>query len=116
MLAGCAFKRTVIFIIALGHAKGNSAEAEQLYRRALAIKSTLLGPDHPDVAVTLNNLAILSKSQADYRKADHAYRRALAILKKTFGPSHPKVATCKANYGRLLEHMKTHGMRPEPRT
>ena len=35
------------------------ADAEALYRRALSIKESLLGRDHPDVALSLNNLALL---------------------------------------------------------
>ena len=37
-------------------------EAESLYRRALAIKEEALGTDHPDVGLTLNNLAVLYKA------------------------------------------------------
>jgi hypothetical protein len=36
-----------------------NAEAEPLYRRALTISEKSLGPDHPDVAYRLNNLATL---------------------------------------------------------
>ena len=35
------------------------AEAEPLYRRALAIDEKSFGPEHPDVARDLNNLAAL---------------------------------------------------------
>ena len=31
-------------------------EATTLYKRALAIQEKVLGPDHPDLAMTLNNL------------------------------------------------------------
>ena len=37
--------------------KGEYAEAEPLFQRALAIREKALGPSHPDVAATLNNLA-----------------------------------------------------------
>ena len=40
-------------------ATGRYAEAEPLYERALAIREKALGPDHPDVATSLNNLAVL---------------------------------------------------------
>jgi hypothetical protein len=33
--------------------------AEPLYRRALAITEKSLGPEHPNVAIRLNNLAVL---------------------------------------------------------
>ncbi len=39
--------------------QGRYAEAEPLHRRALAIREKALGPDHPDVAASLNNLASL---------------------------------------------------------
>ena len=40
-------------------AQGKLDEAEPLIRRDLAISEKALGPDHPDVAITLNNLAQL---------------------------------------------------------
>ena len=39
--------------------QGRYDEAESLYRRALAILEVRLGPDHPDVATSLSNLARL---------------------------------------------------------
>jgi Flp pilus assembly protein TadD len=44
------------------------AEAEPLLRRALAIFEQSFGPEHPEVATTLNNLAMLL--QATNRLAD----------------------------------------------
>src|SRR6476620_12658040 len=40
--------------------QGQYANAEPLYKRSLVIKEKVLGPDHPDVAVSLNGLAGLS--------------------------------------------------------
>jgi hypothetical protein len=37
-------------------ARGRSAEAEPLYRKALEIRERVLGPDHPDTAVVRGNL------------------------------------------------------------
>ena len=39
------------------------ADTEPLYKRALAIREKALGPDHPDVAQSLNNLADLYSAQ-----------------------------------------------------
>ena len=36
---------------------GQYAKAEPLYQRSLKIRESQLGPDHPDVAASLNNLA-----------------------------------------------------------
>ena len=40
-------------------AMGKLAEAEPFYQRALAVWKKALGPDHPHVAIALNNLASL---------------------------------------------------------
>ena len=40
-------------------AQGKLDETEPLIRRDLAISEKALGLDHPDVAITLNNLALL---------------------------------------------------------
>ena len=50
--------------------QGRYAEAEPLFKRALAIREKALGPDHPDVASCLNNLAILYKEQGRYAEAE----------------------------------------------
>jgi len=42
--------------------QGKYAEAEPLYQRALAISEKTLGPEHPQVATSLNNLALLYQS------------------------------------------------------
>src|SRR5262249_50203654 len=52
----------------------------------------VLGPEHPDVALSLDNLASLYTSQDRYTEAEPLYRRALAIREKVLGPQHPAVA------------------------
>ena len=39
--------------------QGRYADAEPLYKRSLVIREKALGPEHPDVALSLNNLANL---------------------------------------------------------
>ena len=84
---------------------GDAAGALWLYQQALAIKETVLGPDHVDVALTLNNLAVLYTSLGAYDEAAGCYRRALAIYEETLDPTHPKLVTCQANYADLLKMM-----------
>jgi tetratricopeptide (TPR) repeat protein len=47
-----------------------------------------LGPEHPNVATSLNNLAALYKAQGRYAEAEPLYRRALEIWEKALGPEH----------------------------
>ncbi len=76
--------------------------ARVMYKRSLAINEKALGPEHPDVALSLNNLAELYRAQGKYDQADPLHKRSLAINEKALGPEHPNVATSLENYGALL--------------
>src|SRR6266705_554827 len=69
---------------------GKYAEAVPLAQRALAIREKALGPDHPDVASLLNNLAELYRAQGRYADAEALFKRSLAIREKALGPDHPQ--------------------------
>jgi tetratricopeptide (TPR) repeat protein len=73
-------------------AQGKYADAEELYKRALAIREKALGASHPNVAQTLNNLANLYDDQGKYADAESLHKRALAIREKALGARHPDVA------------------------
>ncbi len=78
-------------------------EAEQLYRRALAIEEHSYGPEHPDVAIHLNHLAQLLQATNRLSEAEPLMRRALAIDEHSYGPDHPNVAIRLNNLAQLLE-------------
>ena len=40
-------------------AQGKLSECEPLYQRCITIREKAQGPDHPDLATNLNNLALL---------------------------------------------------------
>ena len=63
----------------------------------------MLGPEHPDVAQSLNNLAGLYHTQGRYAEAEPRYERALAIWEKVLGPEHSHVAVVLENYAALLQ-------------
>ena len=66
------------------------AEAEPLFRRALAIDEASYGPDHPDVATDLNNLAALLQATNRLAEAEPLFRRALAIDEASLRPRPPR--------------------------
>ena len=68
-------------------------EAETLFQKALSIQEQILGPEHPDIATTLNNLAILYYEQDNYVEAEILYKRALNIREQELGPNHSNVAS-----------------------
>ncbi len=61
-------------------------------RRALEIDEASRGPDHPAVAIRLNNLARLLQDPNRLAEAEPLMRRALTISKASYGPDHPEVA------------------------
>ncbi len=82
------------------------AEAEPLSQRAIVICERTLGPDHPDVAANLNNLAGLYRGQGKYAEAEPLYQRALTIYEQQLGTEHPDTARCLNN---LAEFYSTQG-------
>ena len=74
------------------HGRAAYSEARPLFERALAIREKVLGPEHPDTATSLNNLARLLQDQSDITGARPLYERALAICEKVLGPEHPDTA------------------------
>ena len=60
-----------------------------------------LGNDHPDVATSLNNLALLFYSQGKYKKAEPLYQQVLALRQKLLGNDHPHIATSFNNLASL---------------
>jgi tetratricopeptide (TPR) repeat protein len=80
---------------------GRYGDAEPILEHALAIRKRALGPEHPDVAKSLNNLALLYEVQGLYAKAEPLLEQSLAILKKALGPEHPDVATSLNNLAEL---------------
>ncbi|UCE73013.1 MAG: tetratricopeptide repeat protein, partial [Methanomassiliicoccales archaeon] len=81
--------------------QGRYSEAAKVAEEALSVAEKTFGPDHPAVAISLNNLAGLYDSQGRYGEAEPLYKRALAIAKKAFGPDHPNVAACLNNLAEL---------------
>src|SRR6188508_1201902 len=78
-------------------ADGDIDAAEQLLRRAVPLQEANLGPHHPDLANTLNNLGVVCEMADNPIDAEHYFRRAYAIATATLKPDHPFVATSSKN-------------------
>jgi tetratricopeptide (TPR) repeat protein len=85
------------------HDMGLYPSAVLFTKRALDIDERTLGPDHSDVATSLNNLALLYQDQGKYDEALPLYQRALDIKERTLGPDHPSVATSLNNLALLYK-------------
>ena len=78
-------------------------EGEPLIRRAIEIRETILGPDHPDTAKSLNDLGVLNERQGRYREAEPLFTRALEIRERVLGQDHSDTATSLSNLGGLYD-------------
>jgi tetratricopeptide (TPR) repeat protein len=89
------------------HGRAAYSLARPLLKRALAIREKVLGPEHPDTATSLNNLAfLLIAAQGDLTQAKPLYERALAIREKVLGPEHPDTAASLNNLATLLRDQR----------
>ena len=79
------------------------SQAEPLMQRALEIVEASFGPDHPNLAICLNNLAQLFKATNRLSEAEPLMRRALKINETSFGTRHPKVAIRLSNLAQLFQ-------------
>jgi tetratricopeptide (TPR) repeat protein len=73
--------------------RGRYRESKLLFEHALAIRECGPGPDHPDVAASLNGLAGVYCVEGRFSDAYERHERALEIFNRAFGPNHPEVAT-----------------------
>jgi CHAT domain-containing protein/Tfp pilus assembly protein PilF len=71
---------------------GGVKDADALYRRVLAIREKLLGPNHVNVAYALLNLANTLVDEAAYTEATALFQRAQPILQKASGADSLDVA------------------------
>jgi tetratricopeptide (TPR) repeat protein len=67
------------------------------------MRKRLLGTEHPDVALSLNNLANLYDSQGRYAEAEPLYVQALEIAQRQLGANHPDTITFRENLQALRE-------------
>lgn len=83
----------------LAHALGDYNKAIEYYEQALAGYLKNYGEDHPDVAISRNNLGATWDALGEYEKAIGYYEQALASDLATYGEDHPDVAIDHNNLG-----------------
>ncbi len=73
--------------------------AGELLRQALEVRESTLGPEHPDIAESANDLSLLLMDRGDSGAAQPLLERALEIRRQAFGEEHPEVAETVNNLG-----------------
>ena len=84
-------------------AGGSYTSAEKLLRQAARMQEANLGPRHPDLANTLNNLGIVCEMTGKPDDAEQYFRRAVSIARTSLDPDHPFVTTSQKNLREFCE-------------
>ena len=71
------------------YSQGEYGKAEEYYKRSLRIREKVLGEEHPDAAISYNNLALLYESQREFKIALTYYLNSYTVLVFKFGINHP---------------------------
>ena len=74
----------------------------QALEEGLALKKTLLGPDHPDVGRSEGNLGYVLEGAGRNEEALAHVERSIEIQIKKLGPGHPDLANQLNNRGEIL--------------
>jgi hypothetical protein len=96
-------------------AAGNYSSAEELLREAAALQEQTLGPHHPELANTLNNLGVVCEMTDNPIDAEHYFRRAYRVATATLALDHPFVVTSRKNlYDFCAARGRPAELRPSP--
>ena len=90
---------------ALRQIQGRPAEALEDARRAVMAKEKVLGAAHPDLAYSLNNVALCLDGLGEVAEAVESLARALPIVENGLGADHPRTAWMLSNYSELLNRV-----------
>gem|GEM_PF-378035 len=76
-------------------------KAEDYLLKALKADSILVGTDHPDYALHLNNIAEFYRNTGQFEKSEKMHLTAIEKTIKVFGESNPTIAASYHNIGLL---------------
>jgi hypothetical protein len=86
---------------------GDYESAESLLREAAHLQAASLGPQHPDLASTFNNLGIVCEKTNKLTDAGQFYQQALSIASASLDSEDPLVITSRNNFN---DFCRIHGM------
>ncbi|MEP6606187.1 MAG: tetratricopeptide repeat-containing protein, partial [Nitrosospira sp.] len=92
--------------VGLLYQQGDYNRATTVAKKALQTAEQSLDPSHPDVATSLNSLALLYTAQGQYTQAEPLLKRALAIFEKSGGAEGPEMAASLNNLAVLYRNQK----------
>mmetsp|Transcript_16084 Transcript_16084/g.45155 ORF Transcript_16084/g.45155 Transcript_16084/m.45155 type:complete len:735 (+) Transcript_16084:44-2248(+) len=83
--------------------QGRFAEAESLYRDALAARREHKGSKHPKTLLAMSNLALLLQEQGNFNEAEALFRENFEARLETLGENDPLTLMAMHNLGKVLK-------------
>ena len=85
--------------------KGQYEEAKVIWLAALEGRRRVLGKEHKDTLMSLNNIGVLLKNMKDYKGALDYNQQSLRVQEKALGKAHPNTLMTITNMA--IVHKKT---------
>jgi tetratricopeptide (TPR) repeat protein len=80
-------------------------DARTYLERSLRIAESILGPQHPEVAIIRSDLGVVLSDLADYSGARMQLDQALPVVEAALGPDHPEAAIRRGVLGGVLRDL-----------
>ena len=88
--------------------KGNHKDAHELLERVLEARRRVLGEEHPDTLMSMNNFAATLRAQGDHAGARELLERVLEARRRVLGEEHPDTLMSMNNLAATLRDQGDH--------
>jgi CHAT domain-containing protein/tetratricopeptide (TPR) repeat protein len=88
--------------------EGDYEAAAGVIRRQLAVRREILGDDHIDVAISMDDLATVHCTVGDFAAAEPLLRQALLLNRRLLGADHPNLARAMNNLSTVIYWQGNH--------
>jgi tetratricopeptide (TPR) repeat protein len=84
--------------------EGKYAEAEQLFRRVIDVRTRAMGPENPDTLASRNRLVYVLNEEEKHEEAETEARQVVTLREKILGSEHPDTLLSRYNLASALYH------------
>jgi Tfp pilus assembly protein PilF len=95
----------LLLLAQIARERHHDKEAESLFKRVLALQIQALGPEHYQIALTLDDLAAIAVKLGGFPEAEGLYRRAVAIHEKVNPLENLALAETLEHYATFLRRV-----------
>jgi tetratricopeptide (TPR) repeat protein len=101
---------TLSHLGSIAYRRKRHAEAENYTHQSITAVTAIHGPNHPDIARDLHNLALIYLQTGRATEAEPVVSRALHLIRSMYGEEADLMVTMSATYAKVLDKL---GRKPE---